>query len=1196
MSEFVHLHNHSHYSLLDGLATPIGFVKKAKEQGSNAVALTDHGTMYGAIEFYKAAKKEDINPIIGCEYYVAIRTRHNKDAHVDNKRFHLILLARNNEGYRNLLELTTKAYLEGMYYKPRIDFELLEQYNKGLICSSACLQGHIPRALMSGDEQKARDYINRFQKIYGKENFFLEIQHHPSLSEQAPINDQIITLSKELNVPLIATNDVHYINKDDAEAHDVMICIQTNAKVQDQNRMTMISEDYSMRDPQEMKDAFSAVPESITNTQEIADRCQVEFSFGNYLIPSFDIPKNYTDPKDYLRELCLKGCIKNYQMTISFDNLLESKTEQIPDSEKEIIKRLDYELKIIHQMGFDKYFLIVWDFVNFAKNEGIMVGPGRGSAAGSIVAYSLGITDLDPLKYQLLFERFLNPERVSMPDIDIDFADNRRDEVIAYVTRRYGDDHVAQISTFGTMAARAAVKDVGRTMGVPFSEMNNLAKLIPERPGTKLKEALESENELKEAYDTNPLYKKIIDIALKLEGTVRHISVHACAVVISPEPLVKYSAFQHPPKDDKTIITQYSAKPLEALGLLKMDFLGLKNLTIIQRTINIIKRIQGHKIDIRTIPIDDKKTYELFARGETTGVFQFESGGMRRYLRELKPTEFEDIIAMVALYRPGPMDWIPDYMKGKHGKKLVHYIHPSLEPFLKKTYGIAIYQEQILEIARYFAGFSLGEADILRRAIGKKIISELISQKEKFIQGAINQGHDKETAIIIFEKVIEPFAGYGFNKSHAAGYSLISYQTAYLKANYLTEFMTATMSCDADNMDRIVREIEECRLLGIEVLPPDINESFTSFTVVKNKKIRFGLSAIKGLGDGPIQSILKSRGIDEIKFSSLEDFVKRVDTKVINKKTFEALAKSGALDSLGERNALLLNFEKIVAFSKEAECKQSNGQIDLFDLMGDGNQQALILDSVKKASFFQKLFWEKELMGMYITAHPLAGLNKYLSKKMDPIGSINKKSIGKVVSVGGLVTFRKKIRTKKGDDMMILELTDTSEKIGVVFFPKTYQKMILACQTDEFLRVTGKVDVRNDEYQIIANEAHISNFEIMRQSAKDENLFEENEKGFDFYYKNQDEDTLNEKVDVVPANTLINSQDLKKSTVSSDFKIIIPITSKRDVLLKLKDLLGQYGGESTVELFLEKEQQTIKIPLKITVNEELKGKIKELLG
>ena len=833
--KFVHLHTHSHYSLLDGLAKIDDLINAAKEDGASALALTDHGVMYGAIEFFQKCKKADIKPIIGVEAYLAPNSRHDKVSKADESNYHhLILLARDKEGYNNLIKLTGIAHLEGYYYKPRIDWKVLEKYSKGLIGLTACLGGEIPHLILSGKEEKAKKRILEYNKLFGQDNFYLELQDHADLEGQDQVNKKLIEFSRELNVPLVATNDIHYLKKEDDEAQDVLLCLQNKKKMDDRDRMNMTGVDYSMRPARDMIEAFKDAPGAIENTIKIADKCNLEIELGNIQLPHFEVPKG-EDGNSLLRKWCEEGIEKRYgehgqkspQPPFTKGGSYQESPPLLKGARgisdqlmKDVKKRLDFELEVIKKMGWPSYFLIVADFVNWAKDNGIVVGPGRGSAAGSLVCYLTGITNLDPLKYDLLFERFLNPDRISMPDIDLDFADVRRDEVIRYVEEKYGKDHVAQIITFGTMAARAAVRDVGRVLDYPYDYCDKLAKMIP--MFTKIDEALKTVSELKEIYKEDA-GKKIIDFARKLEGVARHASTHACGVIITKDPLNEYVPLQFASSSDKSIVSQYSLHPTEDLGILKMDFLGLKNLTIIESAIRIIKNTRGIEIDIDKIPLDDKRAYKLFQKGETTGVFQFESSGMKRYMRELKPTDFEDIIAMVALYRPGPMEWIPDYIAGKHGRKKPKYLHEKLEPILKKTYGVAIYQEQVMQMARDLAGFTMAEADVLRKAVGKKIVKLLVEQKEKFIDGCVKNGINSMLAEKIFS-FIEPFAGYGFNRSHAACYALIGYQTAYLKARWPTEFMAALLTADQQNIDRIAVEIEECRKMGIEVKSPDINQ------------------------------------------------------------------------------------------------------------------------------------------------------------------------------------------------------------------------------------------------------------------------------------------------------------------------------------------------------------------------------------
>lgn len=1198
-SKFVNLHVHTYYSILDGLSAPETYVKKAIEQGAPAIAITDHGTMHGAIEFYKACKKHNIKPILGCEVYIAFNKLTDKRHQIDNKRTHAVLLAETQEGYENLLAMATVASLEGYYYKPRVDWDLMKKHSKGIIALSGCMQGDVPQAVLNSDTGRAKEMIERFQSVFGKNNFFLELMHHPALTQQRTINEGLIKLAKELDVPVVATADVHYVTPEDNVAQDIMTCIASARNLDDPGRFSMMNADYSMHDPQKVIDYFKDTPEAIENTLKIADRCNLEFDFETYRIPTFPTPEGKSD-LEYMRELCFQGLITRYKLAEkglkTEKDVLDSKDENI----KGLRDRLEYELKIISDMGFVGYFLIVWDFVKWAKDHEIIVGPGRGSAAGALVSYCLDITTIDPLKYNLLFERFLNPARISMPDIDLDFADNRRDEVIDYVAQKYGRDQVAQICTFGTLAARAAIKDVGRTMGIPFIKMNEFAKLIPERPGTTLEEALEKSSELRDAIEKDDSFKEVMESALKLEGAVRHVSVHACAVVIADEPLTKYTALMRPPKDEHGLITQYSAKPLEALGLLKMDFLGLKNLTILQTTLKIIERTKGDTINLKKIPIDDKKAYALMARGETTGVFQLESAGMKRYLKELRPTEFEDIIAMVSLYRPGPMEWIPDYIAGKQGRKKAEYAHPSLEPILKTTYGIAIYQEQILQIAQVFGGFSLGEADLLRRAIGKKIATELEAQHEKFIEGAIKKGHPKNLAIEIFEKVIEPFAGYGFNKSHAACYAMIAYQTAYLKARYPTEFMTALMSADSDNTDRIVIEIGECEQMGIQVLPPDVNESRSNFTVVEDGKIRFGLSAIKGLGESSVRRIIdarhggQTRDTEDRPFASLEDFAKRVPSKILNKKTIEALAFGGAMDTFGERRQIGLNVEAIADFAKTADGSIVAGQAGLFDSMGDdAPSDHLRLDKMEAATESQKLAWEKEYLGLYVSSHPLVGLSQFFQRKVIPFEKIHIKTIGSPIKVGGMITSFRKITTKKGDMMAIIQLEDTTGKGEVVAFPKTYAKLADQLIEGRVLVVHGKLEKRMGDMQVVVENVEGMTLEELQALAKKEGLWTEGEK----VSRPSRQDI--EEEDVAEAEEILEVEegqmaDLESSSLFTNPKahqIILPRDMDKEFYEDLKKLLEKHPGQDDLELVIG--EKVLPLPMKAKWSEELQGKVNE---
>ncbi|MDA3802659.1 MAG: DNA polymerase III subunit alpha [Patescibacteria group bacterium] len=1076
---FVHLHNHSHYSLLDGLTKLDELVNFAKEQGSPAVALTDHGTMYGVIEFYQLAKKAGIKPIVGVEAYLAPGSRHDKNTREDARSRHLVLLAKNETGYRNLIKLTSTAHLEGFYYKPRIDWEVLQKHHEGVIALSACLGGEIPQLIMAKKFDKAKKRIKEYNDLFGQGNYYLELQDHPELENQMEVNEKLIEFSKELNVPLVATNDVHYFKKDDAQAQDILLCLQNKKKIYEKDRMTMIGKgDYSMRPNAEMKEAFNHVPEAVENTVKIADACNLEIDLGHTELPTFQVPEGY-DEGSYFRKLCEKGLYEKYSV------LKDEKGEWVVEDEnrmpeglsvKDIIDRFEYELKIISNMGWPAYFLIVADFVKWARDHKIVVGPGRGSAAGSLVCYLTGITNLDPLIYDLLFERFLNPDRISMPDIDLDFADIRRGDVLDYVSEKYGHDHVSQIITFGTMAARAAVRDVGRVLDAPYEYCDRISKSIP--MFTKIQEALDEVPEFKEIYQEEEA-KKIIDYALRLEGVARHSSTHACGVLITPKPLTEYVPVQYASSSDKTIISQYSLHPVEDLGLLKMDFLGLKNLTIIEAALKIIKNTRGDEIDIDNLPLEDKEAYKLFQEGATTGVFQFESSGMKRYLKELKPTEFEDIIAMVALYRPGPMEWIPDYIDGKHGKKKVEYLHPKLEPILNKTYGVAIYQEQVMQISRSLAGFTPGEADILRKAMGKKIAELLAKQKAKFIDGCVKNGIYKELAEKVFS-FIEPFAGYGFNRSHAACYALIGYQTAYLKAHYPVEFMAALLTADQGDTDRIAIEIEECRNMGISIMPPDINESFASFTVVssntkdnkpidKSEKlhtIRFGLKAVKNVGDHIVDEIIEERK-NNGPYKDIFDMLERITDKDLNKKSLESLIKCGALDNYGERGRLLSNLERLLSYNKEAVKNKNSKQSSLFADAPAVGLSKMTLDEAPPVEQNEKLTWEKELLGLYVSEHPYNIFRQYLSSYVVPLASLQAHRNEDGIVIAGIVSSFKKILTKKGEAMLFAKIEDATKSIEALVFPKVYKETSELWQPGQAVIMDGSVSEKDSDVKFL---------------------------------------------------------------------------------------------------------------------------------
>jgi len=1070
---FTHLHVHSHYSLLTAPAKIEDLLARAKELGMTSIALTDNSNMYGAVDIYVKAKDFGINVIIGAQVNVCKDLNSKNNTAEDRRRYDLVLLAKNETGYKNLMKIISIAQIEGFYYKPRVDKQLLRKYHEGLIALSGSITGEVPSLVIMGNDARARDTAREYEDIFGKDHFYLELQSHPDYENQLLANEGLIQIARETDIPLVATNDVHYINKEDAEIQDILLCIQNNWKVSDVNRLSFTHLDLSMRSPEEMITAFKDTPDAIENTQKIADMCHVKIRLGETQLPHFEVSEGFNS-ESYLRHLCEIGLTKRYG-------------EAIGPKHRE---RMEYELGIIEKTGFASYFLIVQDFVNWAKNAGVMVGPGRGSAAGSIVAYLTGITNIDPIEFNLLFERFLNPERISMPDVDMDFADDRRDDVLNYVREKYGSDHVAQIITFGTMAARAAIRDTGRALGYSYALCDQVAKLIP--MFTTMKEALEEAVDFKKLYESDPDARKLIDVAKNLEGLARHASMHACGVVITKDPVTEYTPIQKISGSREGIVTQYASSTkfsaVEKIGLLKMDFLGLKNLTIMQNTIRIIRAlgkldelITSIELDPKTasisdimdhLPIDDTKTYELFQKAHTTGVFQFESNGMKRYLRQLKPTILEDIIAMVALYRPGPMDWIPDFIDGKHGRKTVQYLHPKLEPILSNTYGVAVYQEQVMQIARDLAGFTLGEADVLRKAMGKKILALIQEQRIKFVARCGDQGISKEIAEGVFA-FIEPFAGYGFNRSHAACYALIGYQTAYLKAHYPAAFMAALLTSDQDTTDRIAIEVNECREMGIEVLPPDVNESFEEFAVVPDTKgrdrIRFGLNAIKNVGKVAAEEIVKERKRDG-KYRSIADFVERVQTKDLNKKSLEALSKVGALDAFGERNQLLSSTDKILKHSKNLQKIKETHTDSLFGHMPIETSE-LRLDNVPPIDKKQKLKWEKELLGLYVSDHPVSDFKEYFNQCTVPIHDLEKKESGIVVKVGGVISTVRKTYTKRQQEMFFVSLEDLTGRVEVLVFPRAVEKTLGMWIEDELVIVSGRLSNEDGVPKIIAENA-----------------------------------------------------------------------------------------------------------------------------
>ncbi|MBI2096933.1 MAG: DNA polymerase III subunit alpha [Candidatus Sungbacteria bacterium] len=1081
---FTHLHVHSHYSLLDGLTKIDQLVLRAKELGMDAMALTDHGNLYGAIEFYQKAKRAGMKPIIGCEMYIAARGMTDKDPAFDQKRFHLTVIARTSEGYHNLIKLVTGAHLKGFYYKPRVDHAFLKTHAQGLTALSGCFNGEIPRALATGQMDKAETLVREYQSIFGKDYFFLELQPHFNYPDQQKRNDELQALAEKTGARLVATNDIHYCRADDAEAQDILVSVQTGNRFEDENRLTMRQANLSIRSPEEMASLFPDLPEAISNTSVIADSVELEIELGKNKIPPFPAPPGLTQDQ-MLQQLCLQGIKKRYGISAQ---KLETSQDDIT---KTLRERYHYELEIIRKTGFVSYFLVVQDFVNWARGQGIIVGPGRGSAAGSLISYILYITNIDPIHYNLLFERFLNPERISMPDIDLDFADTRRDEVISYVQKKYGQDHVAQIITFGTMAARAAIRDTGRALGVAYNFCDQIAKLIPFNPTQGMKEGwlaecLEEVVELKTLYRENPEARRLIDAALKLEGVVRHASIHASGVVIAPEALEQFVPLQYATKSqgadsqegaEEVLVTQYDMHGIEDLGLLKMDFLGLRNLSIIERTLQLVKKLRDITIDIDTIPLDDKPTFKLFQEARTTGVFQMESAGMKRYLKELKPTELEDLIAMVALYRPGPMEFLPTYINRKHGRERISYLYPKLQPILAPTYGIGVYQEQMMQIARDLAGFTLPEADTLRKAIGKKIKSLLNEQHDKLVKGMMQNGIAPEIAEAIWE-LFPAFARYGFNRSHAACYALVAYQTGYLKAHFPAEYMASLMTAEGFEIERVAFLIDETKSMGIEVLPPDVNESFETFTVITNEiasgqqrpNIRFGLSAIKNVGSNIVAAVIATRKAGG-KFSSLTDFFERIPVKDLNRKSLEALAKCGALDNLAERNWILAHLEALLSYAREREKHQASNQINLFGNAAAGATPNLRLPPVEPASKKERLGWEKELLGLYVTEHPM---HEYAEKLKEKVTTMNKLDVlalrGRTVAIGGIVSVVKKILTKSGEPMLFVTLEDATAKAEVLVFPSVLEKNPSIWQADKVLLVKGKLSDKDGEPKILCDQ------------------------------------------------------------------------------------------------------------------------------
>jgi DNA polymerase III subunit alpha len=1206
-SDYVHLHNHSHHSLLDGLTKIPDLVSLVKELGMEAAAVTDHGTMSGVLEFYKAAKDQGVKPILGMEAYVATRTRFDRDPQKDKGRYHLIILAMNETGYKNLMQLSSKANLEGMYYKPRIDRDLLEELNEGLIILSGCASSELGESLRVDNYEEAKRIAQWYKSVFG-DRYYLELQDHghpdspTAWDVQIKINGYLERLADELAIPVVVTSDGHYLTHDDQDTHEILLCVGTGAYLSDEKRMSLKDFELHVTDPNDIIARWEATrPDAVRNTKMIADRCNVELELGGILIPTFPTPEGHTE-KTYLDQLVFQGLAWRYgDVTVEEAEKL-SVEEARAHTPQNALDRADYELGVIDRMGFNGYFLIVQDFINWGKNQGIIFGPGRGSAAGSIVAYAVRITELDPLKYDLLFERFLNPDRISMPDVDIDIQDTRRDEVIAYCTQKYGTERVANIVTFGKMAARAAVRDVARVLQVPYAESDRLAKLVPppvQGRHIPLKTSIVEDADLKREYESNPTAKRVFDYAIRLEGTIRSHGVHAAGVVIAPDEIVKFAPVEMSQKG--VVATQFPMGPIEELGLLKMDFLGLSNLSIINNALRIIKKVFKNDIDLLSIPLDDAETFRLFQRGDTTGVFQLESAGMKRYLRELKPTVFEDIVAMVALYRPGPMQFIDDFIKRKHGEREITYMHPKMEGALENTYGVLVYQEQVMQISRELSGFTGGEADTLRKAIGKKNIEMMGKMKTKFVDGAVELSGAKRPDMEVFWKQLEDFAAYCFNKSHAACYGLISYWTAYLKAHYPEAFMAALMTSDQDDLERLAIEMNECKHMGITVLSPDVNESFVEFAVVPGKKeIRFGMAAVKGVGVSVVEEILRAR--EDGKFSSVEDFAKRVSTAKVNKKAWESLIKTGAFDTMADRSDLLFNLETIQGFASKLQKEALSGQTDLFGgMMNAAIAQPTIQlqEAPVKHTDKERLTWERELLGLYISAHPLDNYDTYFSEQTVPVVEMTSGLDGKKLTIGGIITAVRTIITKSGTKMAFVKMEDKTSEAEVIIFPNLYEQIGTQLVQDAVIRASGKVSARDrdgaitSEVKLISDEVQIVDDEELRSYESHGRKMAAPKAGRRLP-TNKKKPAASETAVSTPAErsfTVVAAEPVKKLFVH------VKNPDDQTVLMNIKELCTAHPGPSDIVLVLGADKKSaIKMPFRVQGDDQLIGELVKILG
>ena len=1189
-----------------------------------AAAVTDHGTMSGILDYYKTAKKAGIKPIIGIETYVATRSRFDRDPGKDKQRFHLTVLAMNNTGFHNLMKLSTRANLEGMYYKPRIDHDLLEELNEGLIVLSGCASGEIGVALKEDDYDRARDIAKWYKSIFG-DRYYLELQDHghPKSNThwdvQAKINEGLIKLSKELDIEMVVTCDGHYLTHEYQDAHEILLCVGTGSYLSDEKRMSLKDFELHLTDPRDIIDHWGEdFPEVIRNTKKIADRCDVEIELGRILIPKYPLPDGENE-HSYLLRLTYQGLLQRYNGASKEEAEKLDPDEIIPKLSDEVRERAKMELGVMGNMGYEGYFLIVQDFINWGKSQGIVFGPGRGSAAGSIVAYALNITDLDPLKYGLLFERFLNPDRISMPDIDVDIQDTRRDEVIEYCAKKYGEDHVSNIATFGKMFGRMAVRDVARVLEVPYAESDRLAKLVPPPSQGRhipLSVSIKEDADLRNEYENNPTAKEVLDYAIQLEGTIRSHGVHACGVVIAPDTLANYIPLEMAQKG--VVATQFPMGEVEELGLLKMDFLGLSNLTIINNAMRIIRKAYKKEINLSELPLDDKKTYELFQRGDTTGVFQLESAGMKRYLRGLKPTTFEDIIAMVALYRPGPMQFIDSFIRRKHGEEEITYLHSGMKNSLKNTYGILVYQEQFMQISKEWCGFTGGQADTLRKAVGKKKIDLMKKVKPEFVEGAVKVGGATKEIAETFWTQLEEFANYCFNKSHAACYGLIAYWTAYLKAHYPDAFMAALMTSDHDDTDRLAIEITECKHMGISVLSPDVNESFVEFAVVPNEnKIRFGMSAVKGVGVGAVEEVLRAR--EDGPFTSVEDFARRVSTSKFNRKAWESLIKSGAFDDMGDRSDLLFNLDSITSFASKLQKEAASGQTNLFGMLGGDDaasvQSTLYLQKAPvKHDDKERLMWERELLGLYISAHPLDRYETYLSEQTQPLTQLVPEYDSRMMTVGGIISTVRTIVTKSGSKMAFVGIEDKFGEGEIIVFPNLYEKVGAKLVQDAVIRVSGKNSARDRDGNL-GNESKLIADDIIAITDNDINGYEstgrkmEAPKISSAVKKERREAYRNQKNGASPKSAVKNDAakpqpkthsapvNVAPEIPASKLFVYIKDPNDHSRLVKMKSVCGENAGTTDVVLVLgEKEKSAMRLPFKVDANDNLLSQLKNTLG